>query len=193
MCKEIYSHVHLPVNVGDSSFMHLYLWHDYVSPGLLYSSESCIHACTLYPRTCLKTSRKTSGIYPWPWDSCVLHTWFPWWGTTVCSMQPCLWILYLYLTLRITDAFPCVGYTASVSISLVSTAPEQLSPSTHAFPACVPMHTCMWRPRKTLGALLYCSPLCSLEIDGSTLVPGAWGPCHMAPTARKQRDGNTDA
>lgn len=80
---------------------------------ILYSSESCIHACTLYPRTCLKTSRKTSGVYPWPWDSGVLHTWFPWWGTTVCSMQPCLWILYWYLTLRITDAFPCVGYTVA--------------------------------------------------------------------------------
>lgn len=80
---------------------------------ILYSSESCIHACTLYPRTCLKTSRKTSGVYPWPWDSGVLHTWFPWWGTTVCSMQPCLWILSLYLTLRITDALPCVGYTVA--------------------------------------------------------------------------------
>lgn len=38
---------------------------------------------------------------------------FPWLGTRLCSVQPCLGFLCLYPTLRITDAFPCVGYTVA--------------------------------------------------------------------------------
>lgn len=83
----------------------------FMAPGLLYSSELCVHACTLHPRTFLKTSRK-QGI-PLAMGYLCSPTRFPWLGTRLCSVQPCLGFLCLYLTLRINDAFPCVGYTVA--------------------------------------------------------------------------------
>lgn len=110
MCKEIYQHVHTPVHVGDSSFMQFYSWHDSVSSELLHSSESCVHACTLHPWAFLKTSRKTGRT---PGDGIPVFSYSV--SLVGYQVMPCAAMLGvpLYPTLRITDVFPCVGYTVA--------------------------------------------------------------------------------
>lgn len=118
--------------MGHSSCMYLYSWHDSVSSGLLYSSESCIHAHTLYPE---EQWEDIWGV-PLAMIPLSLILGFPGWvsGYALCSHAS--GVLCLYLTLRLawlSDAFPCPGYTIASPSSVL-----------HFFSFCLAaVHSCL--------------------------------------------------